>query len=114
LEDIWNDRAKQFGFCKGYQLNASLLERSRLDWRVDTGRIDPGTALRLFAVAPLRRIAALAGRVCACQHGSCADSLPGEYAKDYVMARHGNGKITTQGIVDGFCSGNSPNSWRCL
>jgi len=46
---------------------AEQLERIRPDWLVDTGQIAPGTALRLFAVAPLRLIAALAGRACACR-----------------------------------------------
>ena len=41
------------------------------------------------------------------QRESTADFQPGEYTKDYVMARHGNGKLTTQGIVDGLRSGNS-------
>ena len=34
----------------------AILERFRSDRLVDTGQIDPGTALRLFAVAPLRLI----------------------------------------------------------
>jgi hypothetical protein len=41
------------------------------------------------------------------QRESTADFLPGEYTKDYVMASHGRGKITTQGIVEGLRSGNS-------
>jgi hypothetical protein len=45
------------------------------------------------------------------QRESTADFLPGEYTRDFVMARHGNGngnaKIATQGIVDGLRSGNS-------
>ncbi|CAN5121341.1 hypothetical protein BH11PSE11_BH11PSE11_24030 [soil metagenome] len=41
------------------------------------------------------------------QRESNADFFPGEYTKDYVMARTGTNKLGTQAIVDGLRSGNS-------
>lgn len=41
------------------------------------------------------------------QRESDADFFPGEYTKDYVMARTGASKLGTQAIVDGLRSGNS-------
>ena len=41
------------------------------------------------------------------QRESTADFFPGEYTKDYVMARTGSAKLSTQAIVDGLRSGNS-------
>ena len=41
------------------------------------------------------------------QRESTADFYPGEYTKDYVMARTGTSKLGTQAIVDGLRSGNS-------
>jgi hypothetical protein len=41
------------------------------------------------------------------QRESSADFLPGEYTKDYVMARVGNNPLGAPNIVDGLRSGNS-------
>lgn len=41
------------------------------------------------------------------QRETNADFFPGEYTKDYVMARTGARKLGTQAIVDGLRSGNS-------
>lgn len=41
------------------------------------------------------------------QRETNADFFPGEYTKDYVMARTGANKLGTQAIVDGLRSGNS-------
>ncbi len=41
------------------------------------------------------------------QRESTADFFPGEYTKDYVMARTGTNKLDPQAIVDGLRSGNS-------
>ncbi len=41
------------------------------------------------------------------QRESNADFFPGEYTKDYVMARTGSAKLGTQSIVDALRSGNS-------
>jgi len=41
------------------------------------------------------------------QRESDADFYPGEYTKDFVMARTGASKLSTQAIVDGLRSGNS-------
>ena len=38
---------------------------------------------------------------------STADFFPGEYTKDYVLARTGTGPITTQSVVNALRSGNS-------
>jgi hypothetical protein len=48
------------GSVKGTSVRKSLrtLERFRADQLADTGQIGPGIALRLFAIAPLQRIAA--------------------------------------------------------
>ncbi len=41
------------------------------------------------------------------QRESSADFFPGEYTRDYVMARTGSNKLNMQAIVDGLRSGNS-------
>lgn len=41
------------------------------------------------------------------QRESSADFMPGEYTRDFVMARHDDGKLDTRAIVDGLRSGNS-------
>jgi hypothetical protein len=41
------------------------------------------------------------------QRETTSDFFPGEYTKDYVLARTGGAKLTTQAIVDGLRSGNS-------
>jgi hypothetical protein len=41
------------------------------------------------------------------QRESNADFFPGEYTRDFVMARTGTNKLGTQAIVDGLRSGNS-------
>ena len=48
------------GSVIGTSVRKSLrtLERFRADQLADTGQIGPGIALRLFAIAPLQRIAA--------------------------------------------------------
>ncbi len=41
------------------------------------------------------------------QRESTADFFPGEYTRDFVLARVGSAKLGTQAIVDGLRSGNS-------